>query len=93
MLFMMAFAGVEVRNWQKGCTINEIMPFNCRGAEATAVCTYTSFLGIRSGNCVRCCQGDQCNTGAPPRASAGALTALSPIVLSLFSFFVVFLLK
>ena len=89
----MVFAGVPVRNWQKGCTITEISPYDCRGAYAAPMCTYTSFFGIRSGNCVRCCKGDQCNTDAPPRASAGALAALSPIVLYLLSALVVFLLE
>ena len=98
---MMAFAGTEIQTWMKGCTVSELTPYDCRGAYDTPMCTYTSFLGNPSGNCIRCCEGDQCNTGAPPRtsdgapprASAGALAALSPIVLSLFSFLVVFLLK
>ena len=125
MLFMMAFAGDVVRYWEKGCASNEMDPHNCSGAYDTPVCTYTFFLGFKLEDCIQCCEGDQCNTGdppraavtppnattcpppnattcapliaatyAPPRASAGGtLAALSPIVLSLFSFFVFFLLK
>ena len=126
MLFMMAFAGVQVRRWQKGCTMNVVNPYNCNGAYDTPVCKYTFLSGIISGNCIQCCEGDQCNTGDPPRPDVGALqnaptcpppnattcapliaatyaaarisaggtlAALSPIVLSLFSFFVFFLLK
>ena len=74
MFFAMVHSGIELRTWQKGCTDSDIRPYDCRGAIAAPQCWHDNFTGVYGVYCTRCCVGDQCNTGHPPRVRQSRAT-------------------